>query len=521
MAAIKITKNKIIISAIAIFIVFLISLLIRLPWINRDLTEQDSLTASILRYWVIWDINGITTYKFNPVTTFPDKYLTTNKNLDYSKNNSALKDKNNNYYYTSYPPFSYIFPYIILKFLHIPRGILSLRLFSMFFHFISSFFIFLILKLLIKQNIFSLLGAIVYLFSPITLWYQGFVYMADMMVQSFWIIEIYLVSLYFLKNKKNNFILLSCIGIMNFIALYSEWLAVFFAFVIFIYAIIKIKKDKNNIIFASIIALSTFLALVLIIFQYSQISGFHNFLSHSIQKYLIRSGSEGFGQFSPFRIIIHYGKGFLPQLILLIILFFKYIIKPASTKNYGKNFINMYTKQEIFVLMLAILPALFHHIVFFQFTVVHSFSALPGAVFIALLIGILANKTINVKQINNKTKFILFPIFSILFFALSYFIFIRFYVRYDTPMDYKNIGEKIHNLSKPDQIVFLIDKDSWHPEQQLSYYAKRNFVVIDNTSDAPIWLKKEEQNKGIIFLIQKYKLYLISKIDLSKESIYF
>ena len=126
----------------------ILSVLVRLPKIGRPLSEHHEwLTATSILHIQIWYENGIGRYHFAPVLSFnnkADKYI----------NNWAsegMVDKEGNYYYTSYPPFAFIFPYFIFKFLHIYPTHTGLQIFNMILQCLCSIFLF----LLIKKNLKS------------------------------------------------------------------------------------------------------------------------------------------------------------------------------------------------------------------------------------------------------------------------------------------------------------------------------------------------------------------------------
>jgi len=259
----SVSTNKKYFMGFIIISFFIISLFIRIPNLNRPLSyHHEWLTSTVLRTQQIWYEKEDLTHRFLPIMTYNNK---SDRNIS---NQANLKDALGNYYYTSYPPFAYIFPYLIFQIFNIYPDVLPLQIFNIIIHFISAFFIFLIISLLTnkyylnKVNIPSLCGFSIYLFSSATLWFHSNVYMSDIFVQPIYIIGIYL----FLKIIKNDekMIYYVLLGIFNFFMIYTEWLGVFFAFSVFIYALFNLREKAMQKVLVCIIA-SSIASLALIV----------------------------------------------------------------------------------------------------------------------------------------------------------------------------------------------------------------------------------------------------------------
>ncbi|HEX3046586.1 MAG TPA: hypothetical protein VHY08_17655 [Bacillota bacterium] len=278
-------------TVVLMVILFGISILVRIPNLNQPLgNHHEWLTATVLRHQQIWYEAGAWKYKFNPIMTYPNH---ADKNINNQASNH--EDSNGNFYYTSYPPFAYILPYLVFRLFRIYPDVLPLQLFNLFFHFICAWFIYLIIARLLKKsknpyfmNVPAIIGFTVYLFSPAPLWFHSNVYMADMMVQTFFIIGIYLflkISSEF-EGRRMDYL---GFGAINFLMVYTEWLGIFFAVTVFVFSVFWIKDKRRNPLLAST-GFSTIIALALTIWQYAQINGLGALVASSIEKYRIRSG---------------------------------------------------------------------------------------------------------------------------------------------------------------------------------------------------------------------------------------
>jgi len=269
-----------------IALLFLTSLLVRLPNLDRPLYKHHEwLTATVLRTLQIWEEGGALEHKFLPVMTYPNG---ADRNIgDFA---ATSRDAGGNCYYLSYPPFARIFPYLIFKPLGIHPDVLPLQILNLICHFMSAFFVYFILILMLDKEssgLPALFGFAVYLFSPETMWFQSNVYMSEILAQLFFIMGAY----FFLKldagrgGKADYFLF----GLANFLLNYTEWLGVFFALSASLYALKNFRRKEMRIILA-IIAATTLIPLALTLWQYASISGLDAFLGPALEKFKFRSG---------------------------------------------------------------------------------------------------------------------------------------------------------------------------------------------------------------------------------------
>jgi len=499
---------------------FIISVFVRVPNINRPLSyHHEWLTSTVLRTQQIWYEKSDLTHRFFPIMTYDKK---SDRNIN---NQARIKDAEGNFYYTSYPPFAYIFPYLIFQLFNIYPDVLPIQIFNIIIHFICSFFIFLIISLLTnkyyinKVNIPALFGFAIYLFSPAPLWFHSNVYMSDMLVQPFFIIGIYM----FLKIIKNEGKLIYCVllGIINFFMIYTEWLGVFFAFAVFIFALFNMKEKSMRTVIIYI-TISSVASLSLTIWHYSQISGLDALIKSSMEKYLYRSG---FSQYSAIglhygnltswkNIVSHYYHSYLPFFIILCIVVFMYlsVLKKCPTRDILHR-----NKIEATSLYLCIVPVLIHHLIFFNFTSIHDFSVLKTGVFISIFTSLIYSRLVNAfyKDISDKAKILKVGIINsiiILMAILSVCIYQADVIGDDTSF-YKEIGQIIASNVNDNEVVF-VKTDDFCIDPQIVFYAHRNIDQWKNESKARELLNLNEAECGVVFIFD------IKNKQISKEYIY-
>lgn len=233
---------------VILIIIFLVSVLVRLPNINHPLSKHhEFVTAISLRIVNIWEMEGASKYNFNPVMNYPGD---ANKHINkFASTTGKMMDNEGNYYYVSHPQFAYIFPYLVFKLFHVKGTVLAIEIFNLVINFISALFVYLIIGTLRNKKSFEktdwtgVLGFTVYLFSAGVLWFQCNTYMSDMLVHLFFITGVYLLLRMFINNETSGkYLILFAANL--FLMIYTSWLGIFFAFCVFLYSIIYLRKKR-------------------------------------------------------------------------------------------------------------------------------------------------------------------------------------------------------------------------------------------------------------------------------------
>ena len=130
-----------------IFILWLCSVAIRIPQLNRPLSKHhEFITADALRIMEIWNQQGALHFHFNPIMSYAgaeNKFINNQTTENY--------DAEGNSYYLSYPPFAYMLPYFLLGGWIQPPSVLSLQLFNMLLHLIECLLLYKICLLIAKK----------------------------------------------------------------------------------------------------------------------------------------------------------------------------------------------------------------------------------------------------------------------------------------------------------------------------------------------------------------------------------
>jgi hypothetical protein len=483
--------------------VFLLSVLVRLPELNRPLSKHHEFcTAVSLRVLQIWYDNGIEKYDFNPVMTYNN---TTDKFINnYANATGKMIDAEGNYYYVSHPPFAYYFPYLLFRAIHIRPAVLPLQLLNILLGFLSAIFVYFTVCLLSFNRARSYLhfpsfvAYTIYLFLPATLWFQGNVYMSDMVVHLPFVIGVYIVLKMVLRQKF--YVPKYILGyiLILFIMIYTSWLGVFYAFGVLVYSLLHVRSIKGfRVLIWSTIAV-TFVTLRLITYQYSGINGMEAYVHEELNRYLIR-GSVG-----------QFHNGFIH------FLFSYFILIKDILYNYLVNYMPIYvliagfvwisiTKAKLKIVFsdngyrftwLSVLPVIMMHLVFMHYSS-QDFTVLYASLFFSVLIGILYDK---VKKSGAFSDIALNGLVLLTILVLI----VQFYITnlpgshsikgIDYDLD-KKMGEIVKQQCPKDQIAFIDEK----PDPQLIFYAGRNILEVQSSEQAIEFLKKRKIKSGMLF----------------------
>ncbi len=467
---------------------FLISILVRLPLLNRPLSKHHEFcTAIALRIIASWQENGIKNLKFKPAANFgrtEDKFIN-----NYASASGKMIDAQGNYYYVSHPPLGYYLPFGIFQLFGIKADVLPLQVFHLFIHFLCGVGVFLIVSNLYPKenelNFAAILAYAVYLFNPATLWFQSNVYMSDMVVQLPFIFAVLVCTKMLLYEhhllKRALILLLLCFSMV-----YTSWLGVFFC----IAAVILIFRGKLMFSLALIEILFTALVLGLGIafLQYSKIAGIENLKEELACRFAQRSSIHGWQTFlsNIFGVLKNYFFNyaamymFLAGSVLSVYLIRKRIRMGAILRN---------------VLAISVLPIVLLHLVLSDYSG-HDFTVLYAALPFSIFAGFLAERLYG----HVSLKYLVFGIGIFLSLNIVQFYYInrpgavsQSGERYNVLM---NEGIFIKKYINADEIVFALN---YKPSPETIWYAHVNIKTVSSEAEAKTFLKARARSKGIVF----------------------
>lgn len=472
-----------------IFALFLITVQVRKEKLSLPLsTELEWVTAHTLITLQVWEEGGGPHhFGFRPVYTYSGKGNEAVGNL------GGVMGKDRKLYYTSYPPFAFIFAYYGTKLLG-GTTLSNLRTLGMLTHLFCAILIYLIIiKLRENQkdqiSIAGLLGAFLYLFSAGTLWMHSIMYFADTSVQLFLITATYLFVSLLTNDIRNERTFLAGLGITIFLGTYTEWLALFFAFFagLLLFILYFINKKRINLKGFLVIASASALALLITFLQYASINGVDALMDVSISKYLERAGFESIDKTVPFYnwknpesfLLI---EQFANRNFAMVINLFGLLVIATLTIGIWKKFRvrTMQLKWRCLILLVIALSVLLHYLLFFNFNTIHNISNLKSGFFM-ILFSALVVLTIEEQVLSNRFRVVLAGILLVIVVPrvlVEIEKFNGFYVYDEFDKDRAHSAQLVRNFRNPEHYVFA----NIYVTPEYIYKAHHNVFQLEDTA---------------------------------------
>jgi hypothetical protein len=477
--------------SLIIVCLFLISVLIRWPNIDRPLSKHHEFVTSIsLRVLQVWEDEGVANMHFSPAMNYGG---VENKFIDnHATSLGEMHDAEGNYYYISHPPFAYLLPYACFQVIGAKATVLNIQIFHLLLHFLSVVLIILIVRRITQEPKVAFIAAIIYLFLPATLWFQSNTYMSDLFVHVF---HLWGILLFIKLWKKEVGWLPSAflLAFILFLMVYTSWLGVFFGFVVFIWFAFRMRARKR-LALLTLTFIGGFAALALTYFQYSSINGSEAYLDQLFQRLSLRGSNttqadQGFFVEKGKEIgllIFNYSVHYWYLLVLFLISLI------ALRKQKVPSFLGGEVKP---VLLVSLLPILLLHLCLLNYSG-HDFTVLYSSAFFAVF-GAFALKHLQRNHLRGA-------LMAVSFLGISTYYLINLPGStsikgdaYNTSMlRGKYIGENLLESEVGFSLGVSLDP-------MVIFYAHRNIKSVESKREALDWLKAHQLENGRIFSLSK------------------
>ncbi len=469
---------------------FFIAVLIQYPDLDRHLVKKQAwVTAQTMIALENWEMQGAAKHFFCILQSYPlaaDKYIS---------NMGRTMSREGNWYYTSFPPFSVICPYLTFKLLSIPISVANLQTFSLASHLIATIFVYMIVALVIPRSnrihIPAIFACFLFIFMPTNMWTFANVYSWDIFCHPLWVVSIYLMmlSLRRIRDGRNGKFLFLTLGVVTFFMVYTEYLGLFAALSFCIFALYKGKASRRyKWVFYSVAA-GTLLAFLVTIFQYSLINGIDSLVNYYSRKF--HSVSVAGASLTGMRLLLYwYEISFSPAIILLAFLLVALIL----VGGVGKKRLRL-SETEKQVIYFSLVPIIMHHAVFFSWTCTHYFGVLKWSLLVCITASILLSKNLACLRPERMLRFL-----SVLCIAVTVTGFYSVHLYKSAfaggeSSGHYIAGTYIREHCEPDETVFA----NWWPHPQEVFHSKRNIQKVASVDDAVEWLKRRGRTRGVIF----------------------
>lgn len=516
-------KNRIINISLLI-LVFTISVIIRLNNLKEPVgRHHEWLTGHVLMTLNIFDKNGASNHYYSPVLTFnteADRYI-------FSQN--KFKDKNDYCYYVSYPPLCFLLPHAVFTSLGLKPSIMGLHIIGLCVQLLIGLLIyFLLLKMFnrkLNEPLFipAFFAFCLYTFASGNLWFHANVWFADMLVPLF-IVGLLYIAYHLLQNENAGYKWYILLFITCFLGAYTEWQMLFVSFIFCAIFFIKGFKKRKNFLIVITIAAATVLSLGTTYTQYTSIAGRENLIEALKSKYKQRSGTDHTSAdgglswdnpYSKFRIAEHYEKNYSVLLDYSWYALLLFSILLVFQRMLEKKIINF---NHLLIFLVLLLSIIIHHIIFYNFTAVHDFSALKTTLLLSVFCGFVMAFWRDLFEFKRKVK-ILFVITNLILIGMFYHFSSLNYYKYNIISNshrfHQAFGEIVTKHIKPNEI--LLSSAPITPESMC--YANRNVLTVPTLSDAVLTLKNMNSKYTGKFVELNTDSYTVFHVNINGDTL--
>lgn len=464
---------------------FALSVVVRWRLIDRPLSaHHEYCTAFTLIALTNWWDDGFATHHGMPSGGFirdgealfpPDRF-------DHNARARGL-------FYFSHPPLAYDVPYALFVLFNTAPNAAGLQWMNIFFHLLTALAFFFVLRVVLDEG-GALFGAVLYLFLPVTLWFHGNAYMSDMFVQVPWMFHLVFAMRLFLGDgaaSRRNWIGYTA---TLFLTVYTSWLGVFAAVAGVMVAAVRWWRGARPRLMSFV--LLTILALVgafgLTAWRFLQVIDVDALFQHFATRFAVR-GSVGVDLWPTVKqVLVNYRIGFLPVIILLVVLVVRYLT--------GKRSMPAFPNKLGLFSLLAGLPVLLDHLVLLQYAE-HDFAALKAA---PLLCGLAGWSLTQLRPAHSRFAVILTCVVCVLYFYRTNPLPGHDNGRYEQE---RTLGAFIAAHAAPGEVVF---GHGISTEPQVTWYARRNVLGIASIEAAEALLEESGLRHGVVISINNGEL---------------
>jgi hypothetical protein len=479
----------------ALIFLFAVSVLIRLPNLNRPLsTNHEWITAHTLIVLNLWHESGMAKFFYSPCITWQNPG---DKGIGW-EGYLLLHDKEDNYYHASYPPLGYYAPYAVFNLLGVAPNPLSLELFNLALCGISAAFIFLTVKKLYRAEpgmatlaaVWAFAG---YLFNPGTLWFQCNTYFVDMLMQPLFILAIFcgatLLEKEFVVQKKWWWFTAVVLALTAF----TEWIALF-CYVTLAGLFVLQKNWRPHWRGLLLLGLCVAGAFAMVPLILARITGLPEAVHFILAKYLQKSGlGHQSNAYDTLKALYHFGWSYLHYFGGLFLLLAALALLWLKTRPARPFF----SRAESNLLILSAAPVLLHHAALFGFTLGNDYSTIKAAPFFCFLSAMLFKRLWQHGFEKMRAVLVTLGFAAMIFSTVLYFDLFNPNVKNSALRD---LGQSMAKTAGPDDVVCLVTPETV-VEPQISFYARRSILFYKSEALVLEHLKHYGLSRAVIFRV--------------------
>src|SRR5579871_1346147 len=463
---------------IIIICCFLLSVLLRLPNLNRTISKHHEFnTAVVLINIESWrQAGGGSKFHFIPLLNFQ------NPGDKMANRKYYAVDTAGNAMYISFGPAWYVIPDFIYQIFSLPVKPIYLQIINLIFNLASVILFFFLLEHLIECNsnsryLIIVSACILFIFSPCTLWYLGNGYINVGIMMPIVILLLRIVIPLIHSPEKITTRKLFLVALLILILIYFDWFVLVICAIVGMMLLFKIKKQPAYFRLIFTIAISSIAGVLLLFLQFASYAGWNAVTTYWHERFGSRSITNTGSSFP--ELLRYLIQNFVTAYLPLLIILFGTFIRARSKKIK----ISFSPPEKLFLTIYSV-SVIFYNFILFEWSSEHEYSVLPWSI----LFSYLAAKFLMAAS-KKQLGFLLVAFFLM---SMSQYYFINRpgkISREGTPyIAYKNFGDSLKQVPKDYKIMLNIKQDP-----MIEYYAGRNIATLPDYDSA----KRYMQHWGI------------------------
>lgn len=505
-------KNKIDIIAVCAFLAC-VSIGIRLPSILLESpADYEWHSATVLRHLQIWYADGALEHNFVPPVSYAgdaNKHIDNHSSIEKGRMGYARPD--GTFYYVSYPPLSYIAPYMSFTLLGIEPNIIGVRLFNVLVQVATASVLFALVYRVTRNSFASVVGYALYLFAPITLYMHAINYMADMFVQLFFALCAYwffvIIDTKHASVQRVRYVY-AALGVSLGLMVYTEWLGLFVALFLIVYSLYHRTAPYAKTLIGLGIGVPL-CVLAFLVLQYASVADLQTFVAVMVDRYVYGYTPDAETQNALqqlFVVVQRYVKWYWPFIItapvLLGVVYYLRAFLHATRSGFSR---------VLPLLLFLAVPPVLHHLVFLNWTAfnIHFFAVLKSALFVSVFTALCVHaiwtyraKKIPVRLLRGATVLLLVGLV-----IASYSIYnAEMHIHPKTYSTARcDVGRQIDTQTGSNEVAFLRPQSQERFNNIISAVliacAERNVALYTDHEHTQALLRKNGVQSGVVFTI--------------------
>jgi len=478
-------------------VLFVLSILLRLPNLNRPLAGgHEWITAHTLIVLDIWNDSGMGKFYYSPTITWQNPG---DKGISW-ENYRLLKDQQDNYYHTSYPPLGYYLPYAVFKIAGVAPNPLGLELFNLALGGISAALIYLTVRRLYRSEasvawVTAGWATISYMFTPAVLWFQCNTYFLDMLMQPLFLLFILCGATLLETDSAVKYRWWWLAGVVLGLMAFTEWIALF-CYATLVGLFILQKKWWPHWRGLLLLGAAVFLAFAMVLLILTGLTGLSEAVHFLLAKYLCQSGLSQTNSYDTLKSVYHFGQSYLHYffgLILWLATLFVLWLKTRPARP-------LCTRTEANLLMLSAAPVFMHHAALFGFTLGNDYSSLKAAPFFCFLLAIFFKRLWQQGSALRRISLVAMGTAAMLVSIAMYYHLFNPRLQ-DTAL--RDLGQSIAKIAGTNDVICLQTPVSCI-EPQISFYARRSILYYKNDRQVLEHLNHYGVNRAAIIRVNPH-----------------